>query len=87
MSTYLNELCAICRLRDTCQNNFDYECVEASDFLFSYLDGKWISSNMVSKIITFKDELDSNNALRTSEYSAITRFINKLIEHQYTEKD
>lgn len=27
-------LCSICRLNKTCQNNFDYECVEASDFLY-----------------------------------------------------
>jgi len=27
-------LCSICKLKDTCQNNFDYECIEASDFLF-----------------------------------------------------
>lgn len=27
-------LCQICKLCETCQNNFDYECVEASDFLY-----------------------------------------------------
>lgn len=27
-------LCFICKLNETCQNNFDYECVETSDFLF-----------------------------------------------------
>ena len=27
-------LCQICRLCETCQNNFDYECVETSDFLY-----------------------------------------------------
>lgn len=28
-------LCQICKLNETCQNNFDYECIEASDFLFN----------------------------------------------------
>jgi hypothetical protein len=54
------ELCQICKLNETCQNNFDYECIEASDFLFK----------PKSKIYTVKDDfLDSltnkdNKALR-----------------------
>ncbi|GAH50829.1 unnamed protein product [marine sediment metagenome] len=27
-------LCQICKLNEICQNDFDYECIEASDFLF-----------------------------------------------------
>ena len=52
-------LCQICLLFDTCQNNFDYECIEASDFLFNK-----------ETIFTVKDDfLDSlikknNKALR-----------------------
>ena len=52
-------LCQICKLNETCQNNFDYECVEASDFLFT-----------PNNIFTVKDDfLDSlidktNKALR-----------------------
>ena len=52
-------LCQICKLTETCQNNFDYECVEASDFLFT-----------PNNIFTVKDDfLDSlidktNKALR-----------------------
>ena len=26
--------CKVCKLNETCQGNFDYECVEASDFLY-----------------------------------------------------
>ncbi|QYW08108.1 hypothetical protein 15570_00011 [Lokiarchaeota virus WyrdV1] len=52
-------LCQICKLNETCQNNFDYECVETSDFLFN-----------AKTIFTVKDDfLDSlikksNKALR-----------------------
>ena len=60
--TFMRYLCSICKLKDTCQNNFDYECIEASDFLFRVKDNL--------KVYTVKDEfLDSltnksNKALR-----------------------
>ena len=42
----------------------------------------WIEAKVVSKIIDLKDNLDT---LTHEEYDTITRFIDNLIEHQYSE--
>ena len=68
-------LCQICKLNETCQNNFDYECVEASDFLYRKGDRddyervvKEFKKTYTTKDALFLDKIDfpdkDHNALR-----------------------
>lgn len=67
-------LCSICKLRDTCKD-FDYECVEASDFLYRKGDRddyervvKEFKKTYTTKDALFLDKIDfpdkDHNALR-----------------------
>ena len=54
------EFCKICKLNKTCQMNFDYECIEASDFLYSIeIKSYTVKDNFLDSLIN-----KSNKALR-----------------------